>query len=195
MKKASPWFSIAITIIVLSISISCKQKSSQQAKKESDTTHFFQVPQYIKSQLQEVNRTPYFIYKMDVVNGKKDSSAITTPQFINLAQTFLKPDISAPDLKKYYTENIFHDETTKTFTISYTTANKDLEVQNVDILLDEDGKTVKRIFIRKFFNDTDSSSIEQLSWKSGESFQINKLVNIDDKENTQQTIVVWNEKS
>jgi hypothetical protein len=35
-----------------------------------------------------------------------------------------------------------------------------------------------------------------LSWKAAERFQINRLVQRkDEKENSQQTIVVWNEKS
>jgi hypothetical protein len=65
----------------------------------------------------------------------------------------------------------------------------------MEILLQEDGQTVKRIFIRKFQNYSDSSVIEQLSWKGDESFQINRLVETkNEKGNPQQTIVVWNEK-
>jgi hypothetical protein len=193
MKKTSLSFLVLMLIIV-----SCKHKgnSSGQGSAADDSTHFFQVSQYINSQIEEVNKTPYFIYKINIINGNKDSTAITTPQFIQLAQPFLKPDISSTDLKKNYTENIFHDQTTKTFTISYSTTNKDLEIQNLDILLEEDGKTVRRIFMRKFFSYPDSSAFEQLSWKASESFQINRVVNsADNKENTQQTIVVWNAKS
>jgi hypothetical protein len=193
MKKSYLFFLVLIVAIV-----SCKQKgsSSQKENRANDTTHFFQVSQYIQSQIQEVNNTPYFIYRINITNGNKDSVAINTPEFIRLAQSFSKPDISNPDLKGSYSENIFHDQTTKTFTISYSTTDKELEIQNVDILLEEDGKTVRRIFIRKFYNYPDSSVIEQLSWKASESFQINRLVNtIDNKENTQQTTVVWNAKS
>ena len=56
-----------------------------------------------------------------------------------------------------------------------------MEVQNVDVLLEEDGETVKRIFIKKFFNYNDSSAIEQLSWKPNESFQIIRLVQYQKK--------------
>jgi hypothetical protein len=121
---------------------------------------------------------------------------INTLKYVQLANQFTTPDINDPNLKRHYIENIFHDQTTKTFTISYTTPNKDLEIQNIEILLQEDGQTVKRIFIRKFLNYSDSSGIEQLSWKAAERFQINRLVQRkDEKENSQQTIVVWNEKS
>ncbi|HEX8461075.1 MAG TPA: hypothetical protein VF623_06580, partial [Segetibacter sp.] len=85
--------------------------------------------------------------------------------------------------------------TTQSFTISYSATDKDLEIQNIEILLKDDAKTVKRIFIRKFINYTDSSAIEQLSWRPGESFQINRSVETaDNTENTRQTTVVWNQK-
>ena len=185
-------------LILICATIACKQKgnASKQIAQAEDTTRFFQVSEYIQQQIEDVKKTPYYIYKIEIKNGIKDSMPIITPSFIQLAQQFVKSDISKPNLKKFYIENIFYDETTKTFTISYTTPNKELEIQNMEILLQEDGQTVKRIFIRKFFNYPDSSVIEQLSWKVAENFQINRLVQTQDKkENLQQTIVVWNEKS
>ena len=178
---------------------SCKQNknhinTSQIAK--NDTVKFFQVSQYIKNQIAEVNKTPYYIYKTTVVNGKKDSIPINTSVFNQISEQFLKPDINDNELKKFYKESIFNDQTTKSFAISYTTPNKQLEIQNINVLLQEDGETVKRIFIRKFFNYPDSSAIEQLSWKPGESFQINRLVQkSNNKESSYLTNVVWNEKS
>ena len=177
----------------------CKQnehKAITNAETKNDTTHFFQVTDFIRSQIAEVNRTPYFIYKVDITNGKMDSTPINTPVFNEVSAQFLNPDINNNALKKYYSESIFHDQTTNSFTISYTTANKELEIQNVEILLHEDGQTVRRIFIRKFLNYPDSTAIEQLSWKPGESFQVNRLVQkAGNKENTYETKVVWNDKN
>ena len=178
---------------------SCKPKGNNvTANKTSkeDTTHFFPVVQYLQSQIADVDGTPYFIYKIDAVNGRKDSIAINTPVFKELAAKFLQPDINDKALKKHYRESIFDDQTTKSFTISYTTDNKELEIQNIDVLLQQDGRTVKRVFIRKFFNYPDSSAIEQLSWKPGERFQINRLVQKPgNKESSSETDVIWNEKS
>jgi hypothetical protein len=184
-------------ILILYLLYACRPNESRTITSEAtnDTTHFFEVVQYIKTQISEVNKTPYFIYKIDIAGGKKDSSAINTSVFNQISERFLRPDINDEDLKKYYTENIFHDQTTKSFTISYTATDKELEIQNIEVLLQEDGQTVKRLFIRKFFNYKDSSAIEQLSWKPGESFQINRLVQKpDNKENSYLTNVVWNEK-
>ncbi len=189
---------IFLILYILIIGTGCKQKgnSLKQVDQAEDSSPFFQVSQYIQQQIEEVKRIPYFIYRIDIIDSHKDSVVITTPIFEQLAQQFLKSDISKNEQKKDYVENIFHDQTTKTFTISYSTLNKELEVQNIDILLQEDGRTVKRIFLRKFYNYPDSSVIEQLSWKADEDFRINRVVQIPGKkEKTQQTIVVWNEKS
>jgi len=173
-----------------------ENKAIINEEKKSDTIHFFQVTQFIQSQIAEVNKTPYFIYKIVITDGKKDSSAINTSIFNQIAKRFLKPDINDESVKKYYKESIFHDQTTKSFTISYTTSNKELELQNLDVLLQEDGQTVKRVLMRKFFSYPDSTAIEQLSWKPGESFQVNRLVQkANNKETTYETKVVWNEKS
>jgi hypothetical protein len=188
----------ALFLIIVSTIFGCKQKggSLKPVAQTEDTTQYFQVSQYIKQQIEDVKKTPYYIYKIAIKNGIKDSMPINTLKYVQLANQFTTPDINDPNLKRHYIENIFHDQTTKTFTISYTTLNKDLEIQNIEILLQEDGQTVKRIFIRKFLNYSDSSGIEQLSWKAAERFQINRLVQRkDEKENSQQTIVVWNEKS
>ncbi|MBA4139392.1 MAG: hypothetical protein H0X70_02645 [Segetibacter sp.] len=187
-----------LLLIIFFVILGCKQKagSSKPVAQAEDTTHFFQVSQYIKQQIEDVKKTPYYIYRIDIKNGIKDSMPINTPKFTQLASRFTTVDINDPKHKRDYIENIFHDQTTKTFTISYTTLNKDLEIQNIEILLQEDGQTVKRIFIRKFLNYSDNSVIEQLSWKAAESFQINRLVQTkNEKENSQQTMVVWNEKS
>ena len=174
----------------------CKEKSAKPTELiSSDSTKFFQVSDYINSQVNEVKATPYFIYKLISQGGKKDSTACNNSEVAELSSQFINPDLNDPSIKKYFTETTFFDETTKTFSISYSTTNKELNLQNVDVLFKEDGETVKRIFIRKFYNYNDSSAIEQLSWKPGESFQINRLVQYpDNKETSRQITVVWNAK-
>ncbi len=111
-----------------------------------------------------------------------------------MAKTFLTSDINDPAVKTNYKESVFFDETTNNYTLSYATTNKDLEIQNAEVLLQEDGKKVKRILIRKFVNYADSSVIEQLSWKPGESFRINRSVSNNNNEETHQILVAWNEQ-
>jgi len=176
----------------------CKRsaiKGTDEADK-NDTVKFFQVNEYLRGQIKQVNATPFFIYKIDILNNNKDSTPINTAIFNDFANEFLEPDINDQKIKHYYKENIFEDQTTKSFTISYSATNKELQLQNVEILLNEDGQTVKRVFLRRFYNYPDSSAIEQLTWKPGESFQINRSVEKPDNMGTsKQTLVVWNKKT
>lgn len=186
-------------MLALSIYLfSCKGKPSETSTSEvKDTTQFFQVSQFIEEQVKDVNKTPYYIYKKTIENGKTDSATLTNQQFGELAKHFLEPDINNASLKKEYTETPFFDQTTNTYTLNYTTKNKELEIQNIDILLLEDAETLKRIFIRKFFNyGSDSSAIEQLSWTPNHRFQVSRMVQKPDQaETSRQTIVVWNDKN
>lgn len=187
---------VIASFLIISFSF-CKGKPTPTAVKETkDNTKFFQVNEYIESQINEVNRSPYFIYELNIIGTNKDSTAIDNKIFNELAKQFLQVNINDPALKSNYKESVFFDETTKNFNISYSTANKDLEIQNVDVLLQENGETVKRIFIKKFLNYTDSSAVEQLIWKPNESFQIIRLVQSskDNSEVSRQNVVVWNEK-
>jgi len=175
--------------------VACKQQSSTENDVSDgvDTTRFFQVKDYFQNQVAEVNKTPFFIYKIVTVDGNRDSVPIDTRAFTELAKQFLQPDINDPLLKHFYHESVFRDQTTNSYTLSYNTANKTLPVQTIDVLLRDDAETVKRVFIRKFYHNSDSSVIEQLSWKHNEQFQVSRLVQTPDKKETsQQTLVVWN---
>ena len=161
------WF-LGLTIMVLFGM--CKQPVNNKATNPGiiDTTVFFHVNEYIRSQIEEVVQTPYYIYKIEIFNGKKNSSAINNILFKQAAMHFIEQDINQPQIKNKYTENIFHDQSTQSFTLSYTTNDPAMELKSVDVLLQEDGETVKRIFMRKFKNYADSTAIEQLSWKANE---------------------------
>lgn len=174
----------------------CKGKNKQAENykvKSEDTLQYFQTSFFFQKDIKDVNQVPYYIYKLNVNNGVKDSVTINTAAFNELVKPFLQPDITSAKLKPLYKETIFEDQTTGGYTIDYTAKDKTLEIQSIDILLKEDGKNVKDIFIRKFFNYTDSTAIEQLSWTPGKRFQIIRSVKVNDKENNYRTTVVWNE--
>lgn len=185
-----------VFVLFIYVLVQCKPKTpaTETSIAQADTTRFFQVKEFIQKQIDDVNRTPFAIYHLHAVNDKHDSTMINNAVFNQLAQSFLQPDINDPSLKKYYTERIFFDETTRNFSLSYTTKNNDLIIQNLDVLLEEDGETVKRILIKKFINYTDSSAVEQLSWKPNERFQIIRLLQKGNVETSQQNTVVWNSK-
>lgn len=180
--------------------LSCKNKQEQKAPAApastatADTTKFFDVKGFIESEIKDVTTTPYFLYTITTRDDKKrDSAHVTTTEFVRLAQEFLAQDITQSELKPFYKEEVFRDLSTKSITFSYSTRNKDLDVQNIDVLLDEESNKVKFIFIRSQKITKDSTVITQFNWKRAKNFLINRSVLRSDgsKYSTQQ-FVSWN---
>lgn len=140
----------------------------------ADTSKFYPLDVFFKEQVQYVDLRNFPLYKITVKDGKKDSAAITKEQFLAITDVFVKRDISAPAVKAGYRESVFNDLSTSSVTLNYVPVDPKAEVQNVDILLDETGRSVKRVFIRSAYMKGDTSITEQISWKTNKSCQVNR---------------------
>lgn len=107
-------------------------------------------------------------------NGQSDSATVNKQQLQALADHFLSKDISA--VKGNYTENIFSDASTGSVTISYTAIDETVPVRSLDILLDENSRLAKRIFIKYYQQKKDTTIQEQYSWFMNHGLQINRSV-------------------
>ena len=192
-------FSLSFYLFFLFLFISCGHKKSPDINPSSlilsdDSIQFFDVQSFLQEEVKDVATTPYYIYSITSINGKrKDSVQITSAAFEKIAQIFLHKNISDSSVKRYYRENVFRDLTTKSITMSYSTLNRSLDVQGLDVLLDQETNKVNYILIRSNQNSNDSSVITPLNWKKGKSFLINKsvIMNNGEKKSTQQ-FVCWN---
>ena len=123
----------------------------------------------------DVDLRAYTIYMIKELNGKKDSVALDKDAFKAMAVQFLNKDVSSVEMHNKYTESVFHDLSTKSYTLNYRPKSVDEPIQNIDILLDENTNIIKRVFIRIETMRKDTSVIEQWNWKADKSFQINKF--------------------
>lgn len=182
-------------IVISLVFVQCKQKKIHDISL-SDSTKFFPVSNFIQEDINDVLQTPYLIYKTtEYKPGRKDSSILTLEGFKSIATEFLKKNITTQELKPYYRETVFHDLSTKSFTITYSTINHELEVQNILILLNDSTNKLKRIFILCSSTQGDSSIVSQYNWKAGMSFQINRLIKRKDGSSYEElNTVVWNDK-
>jgi hypothetical protein len=73
-------------------------------------------------------------------------------------------------LKINYKESVFRDAGTASLNINYTPINTSVPIRNIDILMNDQTSLIKRLFIRKIFRTNDTTSTEQLSWKTNEGF-------------------------
>jgi hypothetical protein len=87
-----------------------------------------------------------------------------------MIQSFIEADISDSVQKVNYKESVFRDAGTASLNINYTPLNTSVPIRNIDILMDDQTSVIKRLFIRKQFQSKDTTSTEQLSWKTNEGF-------------------------
>lgn len=166
--------------------------SSSTVNTEKDTTVFYPIQQYFNNELKGIDSS----YAITVVHtseqGKKDTANISITSLQLMAQPFLQANINDVTVKKYYTESSFYDETTNSYTFSYTTSNKELPVQRVDVLLDTLSQQVKRVFIATYTTSDSETIIRQSGWKTGNSFFINAVKQPKaGQEQTEQLAVEW----
>ena len=162
--------------VLLLIVTSCKNKKALTTNKPTtDSSKYFALNGFFNQQIVDVDLRAYPIYLIKEINGKRDSIGIDKEVFKTYASQFLQKDISAPEMHDRFTETIFHDLSTKSYTINYRPKSPTEAIQNIDILLDENTNIVKRIFIRTETNHKDTSIIEQCNWKADKSFQINRV--------------------
>jgi hypothetical protein len=155
---------------------SCKNKKTiKTAKTNTDTTKFYSLNNFFKEQIVDVDLHAYNIYLIKELNGKKDSLGIDKDQFKSMASDFLNKDVSTTEMHDKFTESVFHDLSTNSYTLNYRPKSVNESIQNIDILLDENTNIVKRIFIRIETMKKDTSIIEQWNWKADKSFQINRF--------------------
>lgn len=190
---------VIIAVFVLLIYTSCNTKQDGAADAPTvaatpDSVKFYPVKDYLSSQIQELNTTPYFIYKITMESGKKDSTVLSNKNDLKYwTDKFLAFDISDPSVKKYYKEEIFNDATLGTLTVTYTAVKTDLPVQTVHVLLDGEANKVKHIFINTKTVSDDSTVIEKLGWNARKSCFVNRIVLAKNaSEKTQQNNIIWN---
>lgn len=163
-------------IVCLFLILACKNKRSTSSEKSnSDTTKYYALNSFFQEQMIDVDLKDYPIYLIKELNGKKDSTAIDKDAFKAMASLFLNKDVSTPEMHKRFTESVFHDLSTNSYTLNYRPKSIDESIQNIDILLDENTSNVKRVFIRIERTNKDTSFIEQWNWKANKSFQINRF--------------------
>lgn len=189
MKKIVPG-----ALFLLIVLLACHQQKNGQTPQAAatDTARFYPIRAFLESQLAYAKAVNAPVYMIHTYNGKKDSVSLNTKQFQSLAGLFLERDISAPAIKVLYKEAVFHDQDTKSYTLTYSPTDDNTPVRGIDILLDEETNNVKRIFIRSRITRGDTSIIEQYNWKAFRSFQINRSLQAGKYSATELTYVNWN---
>lgn len=173
---------------------SCHTKK-QQAAPAHDSTVYYPINSFIRQQIKQVDTTPYYVYRVLVMNSKKDSTTINRATFDSLAKQFMLPELEEGALKKNFNESVYEDQSTNSITLTYSPKTNNTVVRNAMVLLDPDSQSVKWIFINTLQNQGDSTVIQKIGWKGGASCYLNRSVShANGLENETKLNIVWNDK-
>jgi hypothetical protein len=187
--------------ILLLSAVACQQKNPTATAGTTDSTkNFFPVADYINSEISYVDSTPLAIVKYTEQNGHADSSYIRPEEFHRLATELIPAELSTALFEKDYSENSFLDETTKSLTFIYSTKNKELPLQRVDVLAAQgsvagnqaSGSKVKSIYMESSFYRKDTLVTKKVLWQARKSFLV--LTSLQPQEKApiiRQLKVVW----
>ena len=188
--------------LMLLILVGCKNgKQENLPAPQTDTVPqkekaYFPVFDFLQSEIRYVDSLPVGILRYTTKNGSTDSGYIKSEEFHQLAGEFLSPVLTKETFEKEFKETSFFDNSTKFSTFLYSTENRSLPIQRVNVLVQPENAVfskVKSIYMEKFSENGDSSFVRKMYWKAGQNFQINTEIKTSSAEAiTQQVKVVWN---
>ena len=179
---------IASLIIVFIVLCSCNRKSGSDPwpeqpysqEKNEDTSSYFPVSTVILGGIREIKDLHVNPLMYTEVGGKLDSAWVKAEDIDKVFTEFTTPLLDTADLKKYFTESKFEDQTLGTYTFMYEPKPELPDsllwkswVAYVDI---EKGKTRRIDLIKKGDKET---QVKYLSWNPQEgTAQVRVLDNI-----------------
>ena len=176
--------------------IACDNNSRQGSAGE-ERHEFFPVSTFLRGQFHEVDSLKPAVHKYSTIDNKTDSVLLTPIEFDSLAEEFIKPDINDPSIKRFYKETSFADQSVPNITFTYSTLNKDLPLQRMDVIICPDPVSsdhVQSIYLEKITESGDTSIVTKLYWKTDKSFLVIRSRQYSDHSAiVSQVKVVWND--
>lgn len=163
-------FILACIVCMMAVACSNSKEESKNLVATADTTSFYPIASYIKDQVKYFDSLGVRFSVATTEGTLKDSISSQLAAIMPMIQSFMEADISDSIQKINYKESVFRDAGTASLNINYTPLNTSVPIRNIDILMDDQTSIIKRLFIRKQFQSKDTTSIEQLSWKTNEGF-------------------------
>ena len=164
-----------LVLIVMGCYLFGCNNNAQQTSMEQDNQDFFPVNSFLRGQVYEVDSLKLPVYKYSTVDNKTDSVLLSSEEFDFLAEEFMKADINDPAIKKFYKETSFADQSIPNITFTYSTLNKDLPLQRLDVIIRSgpvSDDRVQSIYLEKIHKSGDTLLVRKLYWKTGKNFQI-----------------------
>jgi hypothetical protein len=166
------------------------------AAKDSTANVFFPVADYLETEILYVDSTPLAVKKYTIQDDHKDSGYIQPAEFNMIAKAFLLPEFRNGSFQKNYQETSFIDKSSQTATFTYSTTDKTLPLQRVDVITvpNNGSSRVKSVYLQKHFRTGDTVVVQKMYWRAGRSFQILTETNVSGRPSVEKQVqVVWND--
>ena len=144
---------------------------------EDTSGNYFPVTNFLLGDINNIKTDAPTPIKKTIVNGKVDSIFLKIDSLNNAFKDFLNPIIDSANLKKYFSEKSFLDQTLASFTFTYErrkNIDSDFPFISWDVLVDQETNKVKRIYLVK---KIDATTIKQLTWQAGKWCKVVTIAN------------------
>ncbi len=150
------------------------------SRPDSAKPTFFPVADVLESEIRQIDTTPVALRKLITGNGHVDSGFIKPAEFQALAMQFVVPEFRNGQFEKNFTETSFIDNSTQAATFTYSTTDKDLPLQRVDIVTIPHGENhqMESVYIERQRISGDSSILDKMFWRAGRQFQVISLIRV-----------------
>lgn len=164
-------------LLVLPIVILLACNSTEDTHDNKDV-NFFPISGNINAELRELDSLPIAIIKYVQQSEKQDTVITSKREVRDIAEDMTVPDISSPELKKYFVETVFYDKTSNTLTMSYTTTSEKPVIRKIDVIISQETDKVRSIYVEKLEKRADTLINKRMVWTPGKNVQVIAIANV-----------------
>lgn len=165
----------------------CSSSGSEEETNNDINKTFFPIAGNINAELNELDSLPVAVIKYTTVGDQTDTSIADKSELRKMAALLTYPDISSPELKLFYKEAVFMDNTINMVTMSYTTRSEEPSVRKIDVMIQPDTEKVKSIYVEKQEKNGDTTINRKMIWTPGKNLQVITLTNLPGQQETIRT--------
>lgn len=193
-------FIIYLLCSTLFFILSCKNQKKETDKPETkstvtDTVKAFPVIDLLRNDVEDVLKTPYYMYKITSKNFKRtDSAQIKIDELSAIIKPLLGIDIIAEKSAGKFKEIVFEDLSTSSISIIHTALDATSQVKSISTLLNNKNNKLKSIYIVTETKQGDNAVKKSYFWKAGKSLTIATSITQPNGSNSEMSEYInWND--
>lgn len=136
----------------------------------ADTAQFYPIAGFISDEMKYVDLRNFTITQKISKGADSSSAEISKDEFLAAAALILQEAQWFMANKQLFTESLFQDLGTESYTINYSSTKS--PIKSINLLLNQQTNLPKRLFIRSIQQSGDTAITKQYSWVANKQFVI-----------------------